>query len=173
MTRLLRTLPAATLLLAACGGPPPEELPEPMVVTDTVVVTREVAPPLPDGRLATLCIASGQNVDIRIGTAGDTLIGPRRVRMADLGPGVGFMGDYAADETWFLNDQALTFDRRQFRKFGQPEARDCRAMKIVGDHDGVNLFAELTASAPFGTLYVPVRPGVFQAYQAGVGQVRG
>jgi hypothetical protein len=174
MTRLTLALPAATLLLAACA-PPAEELgePEPMVVTDTVVVTREVTAPLPDGRLATLCLASGQNIDIRIGAAGDTLVGTRRARLADLGPGVGFLGDYAGDEAWFLNDAALTFDRRQFRKFGQPEARDCRAMKIVGDHDGVNLFAELSASSPFGTVYVPVRPGIFQSYQSGVGQVRG
>lgn len=174
MTRLILALPAATLIGVACAAPPPESPdPETVFVRDTVVVTREVAPPLPEGRPASLCLANGQSVDIRIAPAGDTLVGSRRVRLADLGPGVGFIGDYAADEAWFVNDQPLTFERRQFRKFGQPEARECRAMKIVGDNDGVNLFAEASASSPFRTIYVPVRPGIFQAYQSGVGQVRG
>lgn len=180
MTRLMLVLPVTALALAACGGGPPPEGPplegrtsDARVVYDTVVVTREITPPLPEGRPGTLCLATGQNVEIRISPAGDTLIGPRRVRMVDLGPGVGFVGDYAGDEAWFLNDQAITFDRRQFSKFGQAEARDCRAMKIVGDYDGVNLFAETAASAPFRVLYVPVRPGVFQSYQTQVGRVRG
>lgn len=175
MTRASLALPAAALILAACGGGPApgDPGPETVLAPDTVVVTREVAPPLPEGRPADLCLASGQNVEIRIGAAGDTLVGPRRVRMADLGPGIGFMGNYAAGEAWFVNDDAITFNRRQFSKFGQPESRDCRAMKIVGDYDGVNLFAEVTASAPFGVLYVPVSPGVFQPYQTQVGRVRG
>lgn len=174
MTRLILALTAAALLTPACAPPPPEAAsPDTVFVPDTVVVTREIAPPLPEGRQASLCLANGQNVDIRIAPAGDTLIGARRVRLVDLGPGVGFMGDYAADEAWFVNDQAITFERRQFRKFGQAEARECRSIKIVGDHDGVNLFADVSASSPFSTLYVPVRPGIFQAYRSGVGQVRG
>ena len=144
-----------------------------MARTDTIVVTREVAPPLPEGRSTMICLASGQNIEVRISPAGDTLIGPRRVRMADLGPGVGFTGNYAGSETWFVNDQAVTFERRQFSKFGQPEAKDCRSMKIVGDFNGVHLFADTSASAPFQTLYVPVSPGVFQPYQTQVGAVRG
>lgn len=174
MSRLVFALPVATLALGACaGGPAAAPAPERVVVHDTVVVTREVAPILPDGRAATLCLASGRSVEIRVGPAGDTLIGPRRIRMEDLGPGVGFVGDYAADEGWFINDERVTFDRRQFSKFGQPEARDCRSMKIVGDFRGVNLFAETTAAAPFRVLYVPVGPGVFQSYQSQVGRVRG
>jgi hypothetical protein len=166
-------LPLLTLALAACGGGTPPPSPEPVVQVDTIMITREVEPPLPEGRPATVCLASGENVDILISAAGDTLIGPRRVALSDLGPGVSFVGDYAADESWFVADDAVTFDRRAFRKFGQPSTRDCRDLKIVGDHTGVNLFAESDASAPFGTLLVPVRPGVFQPYQAQVGAVRG
>lgn len=173
MSRAALSLPLAAIALAACGGGPPPEPVAPVTVVDTVVVTREVAPPLPEGRSEMMCLSSGQNVEIRIGAAGDTLIGPRRVRMVDLGPGVGFIGSYAGREAWFINDQAITFDRRQFSKFGQPEVRDCRAMKIVGDFDGVNVFADATASAPFNLLYVPVGPGVFQPYQTQVGRVRG
>jgi hypothetical protein len=174
MCRAILALPLAAFALAACwGGAPEPPPPEPLVRVDTVVVTREVAPPLGEGRTATICLANGQAVDIRVDPAGDTLVGPRRVRLADLGPAIGFVGNYAGDEAWFLNDQALTFDRRTFRKFGQPEAGDCFAMKIVGDFNGVNLFAETITSAPFRVLYVPVRPGVFQPYQSQVGRVRG
>lgn len=177
MSRVALAAPLAALAMVACmGGPPPEvppPVPDTVVVMDTVVVTREVAPPLPEGQMGTICLGSGQNVEIRVTAAGDTLIGPRRVRMADLGPGVGFLGSYAGGEAWFVNDSAITFDRRPFSKFGQPETKDCRALKIVGDHGGVNLFAEVTMSAPFRILYVPVRPGVFQPYQAQVGRVRG
>lgn len=173
MSKAALSMPLAAIVFAACGGGPPPEPLVPATAVDTVVVTREVAPPLPDGRAATMCLASGQSVEIRIAAAGDTLIGPRRVRMSDLGPGVGFIGSYAGGEAWFINDQALTFDRRQFSKFGQPEAKDCGSMKIVGDFDGVNIFADATASAPFSRVYVPVRPGVFQPYQTQVGRVRG
>ncbi|HUG42146.1 MAG TPA: hypothetical protein VMM12_16880 [Longimicrobiales bacterium] len=173
MTRLILALPVAILALAACaGGPPPASGLE-TVIVDTVVVTREIVPALPQGRAATICLASGQSIEIRLGAAGDTLIGPQRVRMVDLGPGIGFVGDYAGNEGWFINDDAITFDRRRFSKFGQPQARECASMKIVGDFDGVNLFAETAASAPFAVLYVPVRPGVFQSYQSQVGRVRG
>ena len=172
----LLSLPLAAIIAAACGGPPPElppPVPDTVVVRDTVVLTREVSPPLPDGSASTVCLATGQNVEIRVSAAGDTLVGPRRIRMVDLGPGVGFLGRYAGGEAWFVNDDAITFDRRQLSKFGQPESRDCRAMKIVGEHGGVNIFAEVTASAPFRIIYVPVSPGVFQPYQAQVGRVRG
>ena len=74
---------------------------------------------------------------------------------------------------WFVDDEAITFENREFSKFGQPSTKDCRSMKIVGDANGVNLFADATASSPFRILYVPVRPGVFQSYQAQVGRVRG
>lgn len=175
MQRALLSAPVAAILLAACGGgpPPPPPEPETVVRVDTVVVTREVEPPLPEGRVATLCLASGQTAEIRISPAGDTLVGPRRVRIADLGPGVGFVGNYAADEAWFVHDETVTFERRRFSKFGQPESRGCGTMKIVGDVHGVNLFTEMSAASPFSTVYVPVRPGVFQPYQANVGQVRG
>ena len=173
MSRVALSLPVAAILVAACAGSPPPEPPEPVVVTDTVVVTREVAPPLPEGRVGSICLGTGHNVEIRVSAAGDTLIGPRRVPMVDLGPGVGFVGNYAGGEAWFVRDEAITFENRQYSKFGQPETRDCAAMKIVGDNDGVNLFAETTASAPFNVLYVPIRPGVFQPYQTQVGRVRG
>lgn len=176
MSRIALLVPLAAMALAACGGgePPPEPPPPDTVVRlDTITITREVEPPLPEGRLATICLANGQNVDIRISSAGDTLVGPRRVALGDLPPTIGFLGSYAGGEEWFVDDEDVTFENRSFSKFGQPASRDCRGMKIVGDAHGVNLFAEVSASSPFEILYVPVDPGVFQAYQAQVGRVRG
>lgn len=159
--------------LVACAPAEPEAPPPPDTVIrlDTIVVTEE--PPLPDGRLSTVCLANGQSAEIRITQAGDTLVGPRRVALADLGPAIGFVGSYAGSEAWFVNDDGVTFENREFSKFGQPASRDCRSMKIVGDAHGVNLFADVSASSPFRILYVPVRPGVFQSYQTQVGRVRG
>lgn len=172
MSRVALLAPLGALALAACGAPPPPP-PQPMARVDTVIVTREVAPPLPEGTTANVCLAHGQNVQVRVSAAGDTLVGPRRVRLVDLGPAVGFVGSYAAGTPWFVNDEAVTFERRPFRKFGQAEARDCQDIKIIGEYRGVNVFAAREASSPFQTLYVPVRPGVFQTYQSQVGRVRG
>lgn len=173
--RKLLPLAPAVLLLTACSPPepPPPPPPDTVVVMDTVTITREVPPPLPEGDAAVLCLASGQNVEIRVSAAGDTLIGPRRVRLRDLGPAVGFVGNYADDEAWFINDDPITLDRRRFSKFGQPQTMDCRDLKIIGEHQGVNLFAETVAGAPFSIIYVPESAGIFQPYQAQVGRVRG
>lgn len=175
MTKAPMLVALSAMILSGCGmfgGSPPEPLPVDTVVrVDTI--TREVEPPLPEGSATMICLASGQNVEVRISAAGDTLVGPRRVRLAELGPAVGFVGNYAADENWFVQDEPITFDRRQFSKFGQPQTHDCRALKIVGDFDGVNVFADVGSSAPIRILHVPVAPGVFQSYQTQVGRVRG
>lgn len=99
MRKLLTIAPAA-LMLTACSQPepPPPPPPDTVVVMDTITITREVPPPLPEGDAATICLSTGQNIDIRVSAAGDTLIGPRRVRLRDLGPAVGFVGTYAGDE---------------------------------------------------------------------------
>lgn len=176
MSRAALLAALGPVLLAGCAGGAEPATPVPVdtvVVHDTVVVTREVAPPLPEGRATMLCLANGQNIEVRVSEAGDTLVGPSRVALRDLGPAVGFVGNYAADESWFVRDERITFERRRFSKFGQPATRDCSSMKIVGDFRGVNLFAEAEASSPFRVLYVPVRPGVFQPYQSQVGRVRG
>lgn len=172
MSRAARFLPLAGLVLAACAAPTPAPQ-QPAVLTDTVYVTREVPPPLPEGRTTSICLGNGQNVQVRVTEAGDTLIGPKRIRLLDLGPSIGFVGNYAGGELWFIRDEPITFGSRQYSKFGQPEVRDCGSMKIVGDIRGVNLFAEADASEPFRALYVPVRAGVFQPYRTEVGRVRG
>ena len=138
-----------------------------------MTVTREVPPPLPQGNPTTVCLANGQSVDIRISAQGDTLVGPQRAKLSDLRAVLDFKGNYAAGTSWFVGDGAIRMGKRQYHKFGTPMTKRCGDLKIVGANNGVNLFADASASSPFDLLYVPVSPGIFQPYQAQVGRVRG
>ncbi|MDE0395248.1 MAG: outer membrane beta-barrel protein [Gammaproteobacteria bacterium] len=146
------------------------ELPAPP--PDTVIVTREVAPPLPQGTPTEICIATGENVTVYLTPQGDTLVGPNRVAISSLAPGVGFAGAYAEGRGWFEADEPFEFDGREYVQSGGEVGLDCTAIMQVGTHDGVQLFADVSASSPYETVYVPVRPGVWQAYQADLAAVR-
>ena len=67
MSRARLTLPGLALAVAACGGAAePEPMPVDTVVrVDTITITREVPPPLPEGRVSTVCLADGQSAEIR------------------------------------------------------------------------------------------------------------
>ncbi len=147
-----------------------EETPAPP--PDTVVVEREVEPELPTGEPANICLATGENVEILITPQGDTLVGPQRVRTQDLGPGVAFQGNYAEGLDWFDTDEAIDFDEHEYVKFGGEVSLDCNDIMQVGEYRGVPLFAEVGAERPYETIYVPVRPGVWQAYET-TPEVRG
>jgi hypothetical protein len=140
---------------------------------DTVTVTREVAPPLPTGNAAQICLATGENVDVLLTAQGDTLVGPNRTSIRQLRPGVVFAGTYAAGRDWFTNDEAIRFENRSYSKSGGEVSMVCADIMRVGEHMGVPLFAMRNAERPYDTLYVPVRPGVWQAYQTGLQRTRG
>jgi hypothetical protein len=140
---------------------------------DTVTVTREVAPPLPSGNPAEICLATGENVSVMITAQGDTLVGPTRTSIRTLRPGVVFAGTYAAGRDWFTNDEAIRFEDRSYSKSGGEVSLACPDIMRVGEHMGVPLFAMRNAERPYETLYVPVRPGVWQAYQTGLQRTRG
>jgi hypothetical protein len=153
---------------------------EPMTVVervvsppDTVIVERTVAPPLPTGTPASMCLATGENVQVMVTAQGDTLVGPQRVSIRTLRPGVVFAGTYADGRDWFTGDQAITYERANFNKSGGEVRLDCANLARVGEHMGVPLFAESTANRPFQRLFVPVRPGVWQAYETGLQRTRG
>ena len=146
------------------------ELPAPP--PDTVIVTREVAPPVPQGTPTEICIATGENVIVYLTPQGDTLVGPNRVTISSLGPGVAFAGTYAAGRGWFEADEPFEFDGREYVQSGGEVGLDCSEIMQVGTHDGVPLFADAGGSSPYETVYVPVRPGVWQAYQADLAAVR-
>jgi len=157
--------------LMARIAPDTVQLPAPP--PDTVTVTREVAPPLPTGTPTDICLATGEVVTVYVTAQGDTLVGPNRVSVRTLRPGVVFAGEYAQGRDWFEADQPLTFERRQYSKSGGEVRLDCPNIIRVGEFMGVPLFADRTATTPYQTLYVPVRPGIWQAYQSGLQQTRG
>ena len=146
------------------------ELPAPP--PDTVIVTREVAPPLPQGTPTEICIATGENVTVYLTPQGDTLVGPNRVTISSLGPGVTFAGAYAEGRGWFEADEPFEFDGREYVQSGGEVGLDCTDITQVGTHDGVPLFADVSASSPYETVYVPVRPGVWPGHQADLAAVR-
>ena len=146
------------------------ELPAPP--PDTIIVTREVAPPLPQGTPTEICLATGENVTIYLTPQGDTLVGAARVSVGSLGPGVAFAGEYAAGRAWYQADDPIEFDEREYVQSGGEVGLDCSNIIRVGEYDGVPLFADVGAESPYETLYVPVRPGVWQAYQTDLAAVR-
>lgn len=149
------------------------ELPPPP--PDTIVVEREVAvePELPEGTPTQICLATGENVTVYITPQGDTLVGPRRVSVSQLGAGVAFAGEYAESRAWFINDDPIEFEEIEYVQSGGDVNLDCANIMQVGEYDGVPLFADVGSERPFETLYVPVRPGVWQAYQTDLSEVRG
>jgi hypothetical protein len=164
----LRNGIALSVLLLAAGcrflSPPP---PAPIVAVpprvDTVIVTRDIAPPIRLGTPAEVCLSTGQNVTIHISPEGDTLIGAARTRLRDL-TGLAFAGAYAAGRGWYTRREDVLFEKRTYTRLGSPARQDCNDLKQVGDYEGVSVFAEITAPAPLALIYVPVRPGYFQAY---------
>lgn len=153
--------------------PVPDTVMMPAPPPDTVRVTREVGRPLPDGTPASVCLATGDNVQVRVTAQGDTLVGPGRQSIRTLRPGVVFAGTYAGNATWYTGDEAITFEKTSYSKTGNEVRMDCAQIMRVGENMGVPLFAMRSADRPFQTLYVPVRPGVWQAYQAGLRRTRG
>ena len=100
-------------------------------------------------------------------------MGPSRASIRSLRPGVVFAGTYAEGAGWFTNDESITFEQRGYDKSGNEVRMDCGQIMRIGEHMGVPLFARRSADRPFEMIYVPVRPGVWQGYQAGLRRTRG
>jgi hypothetical protein len=151
----------------------PDTIRLPAPPADTVIVTRDVTPPLPTGQPAAICLATGEEIQVLVSAQGDTLVGPQRVAIQTLRPGVVFAGTYAQGRDWYTADQPVTFEQFEYLRSGGEISLACADIMRVGEFMGVPLFAMRTATRPFETLYVPVRPGVWQAYQTGLPAVRG
>jgi hypothetical protein len=153
-------------------APPPDTVRLPAPPAIVRVDTVRVAPPLPQGTPTNICLATGEVVQVVVTAQGDTLVGPTRVSVRTLRPGIVFAGEYSENHNWPA-DQAVTFERRTYRKSGNELRLECPNIVRVGEFMGVPLFADRTATRPFQTLYVPVRPGIWQAYQTGLPATRG
>jgi hypothetical protein len=155
----------------------PREVPDtvqlPAPPPDTVMIDREVAPPLPTGTPTEICLATGQNAQVMVTAQGDTLVGPNRVSVRTLRPGVVFAGVYADGMDWFENDEDIGFEQANYSKSGGEVRLDCADIVRIGEHMGVSLYAMRNADRPYEMIYVPVRPGVWQGYQSGLRRTRG
>ena len=112
-----------------------------------------------------MCLSTGEIVQLLVTAQGDTLVGPNRASIATLRPGVVFAGTYAEGRDWFTNDAGVAFEKVTYNRSGTEARLDCAQIVRVGEHMGVPLFTMRNAERPFKTLYVPVRPGVWQAYE--------
>src|SRR6266550_2470958 len=102
-----RSLVLITLQLPSCTllHPTPPK-PVVQVRVDTVIVTKEVVPPLPQGTATAVCLSTGQTIQIAIAPNGDTLIGEKRLRLLDI-PGVAIAGTYAGALSWYSNNEPI------------------------------------------------------------------
>ncbi len=164
--------------VAFCGGegglcspgpdePAPDTVVLPAPPPDTVVIERASPRPLPAGTPATLCLATGVEVDVVLTAAGDTLVvvGPSRIAVSDLRPGVGFAGNYAGGEEWFARGAPVTLDERSYERRGEQLRLDCGDIVRIGAHEGVPIFAERNGGDPYDVVYVPVAPGLWRSYR--------
>jgi hypothetical protein len=149
--------------------PDPDVVVLPASPPDTVVIARVESIPPPTGTAVTLCLATGDEIAVLVTAAGDTLVGLSRTPLRDLRPAVDFAGVYAANRTWFEAGESITVEQRSYSIFRASVRLDCRDIRRVGEHAGVPLFISGTDDTPPRTLYVPVRPGVWQPYSLGSG----
>jgi hypothetical protein len=163
--------------LMARAVPDTVRLPAPPPDTVRITVQTPAPPPpqpqLPTGTPTDICLATGEVVQVLVTAQSDTLVGPNRVSVRTLRPGVVFAGTYAEGRDWFVEDRPIAFEQREYRKAGSEVQLQCPNIVRVGEFMGVPLFATRDATRPFQILYVPVRPGFWQAYQAGLPATRG
>ena len=131
----------------------PRQMPDtirlPAPPPDTVTITREVAPPLPTGTATSMCLATGETIQVLVTAQGDTLVGPARTSIRALRQaGVVFAGDYAQGRAWFEQDQQITFEEASYQKFGGEIRLECPDIMRVGEFQGVPLFARRDAERP-------------------------
>ena len=165
----MRAAAAAAFVLVTGFGPctrvsKPEVPAPPPPRVDTVTVTKEVPPPLPEGTPAIVCLSTGFPMQVLVSAAGDTLVGEKRIALKDLRPGLVFEGTYAAGKDW-LRKGEFTFEKRVYKRAGEPAALKCDDLKDIGEFDGVHLFADLAAPSPVETIFVPVTPGLYQPFR--------
>ncbi len=148
--------------------PPPAPLPAP------VEVAPQPAPAAPSMQQIQVCVVQDGGVASVMAmynpAAGDTTVNGQPFATAYPAG-----AQYAANATWFINNEPVTFQGRRFVKYGLPRVLGVSEVTRVGDFGGVPVFAEAGQTRP-DVVYLPVRPGCeFQPYQTEIktGGVRG
>jgi len=136
---------------------------------DTVVVrVEEGSLPIRDGIESSICLATGQNVPIRVTPAGDTLLGPEATPIRTLRPGLVFAGSYAGNAFWYQDGAVIVFEGGDFGRSPDTFPIDCDQILRVGVYQGVPVFAVISARRPLDVIFIPVRPGVWHRYERGL-----
>ena len=134
---------------------------------DTVIVSTAMAAPA-GGTETTVCLSTGQNFPITVTPAADTLVGPTRVPIESLRPGVVFGGTYAGETFWFRSSQRVLFEETEFGRSEDAFPIDCEQILRVGVYEGVPVYADRAAERPLVVIFIPVRPGLWQRYERGL-----
>lgn len=152
--QMMRRVEPDTIVLPA---PPP----------DTVVIA-SAAPPPPVGVDSEICLATGQNIPIRVTAVGDTLVGPELTSVRSLRPALTFAGTYAGGVFWYEGNAVVTFEGRDYGKVQEELTLDCDQIARVGVYNNVPVFADRAAERPLVILFIPVRPSVWARYERGI-----
>lgn len=147
--------------------------PEEVVVVPPPVVAPPpappAAPPAPPRNAIRVCVVQGTNlVDVEAfyrPTMGDTLVvvaGQDRPFSTVYPSTTG----YAAGQTWFINNEPITFNNREYVKFGVARIITPAELTRAGEVSGVGVWRSNAAGATDDIIYVPTRTGCeFQGYQ--------
>jgi hypothetical protein len=74
---------------------------------------------------------------------------------------------YAERATWYISNEAITFNGRRYVKYGLPRVLGINDIVSAGEYRGVTMFREAGEGSSELVRYAPVRPGCeFQPYVA-------
>jgi hypothetical protein len=146
----------------------PDTIVIPAPPPDTVVVAAPTSTAPPAGEDIEICLATGQDVPLRVTEAGDTLVVPTFAPLDALRPTMTFAGSYAGGAFWFDGNAVLPFEGADFGQMPERFPIDCDQIARVGVHQGVPVFADRSANRPFVVLFIPVRPGIWARYERGI-----
>ena len=123
---------------------------------------------------STLCLATGENVRVYRTETGELLVGEGRLTVEEAGwDDEDFRGAYAEGTSWYVGDEPVVFDDRDFLRAGGVFLAECSDLVRVGEFGMVPLFVDRSEEAPYDRLHVPVSPGTWQIYSAELARVRG
>jgi hypothetical protein len=146
----------------------PDTIVIPAPPPDTVVVAAATNAGPPPGEDVEICLATGQNVPLRIAESGDTLVAPTYAPLDALRPTMTFAGTYAGGAFWFEGNAVVTFEGADFGQLSDRFPIDCNQIARVGVHQGVPVFADRAAERPLVVLFIPVSPGIWARYERGI-----